>query len=154
MAIFIENKSTCKACGKVIRSISECYSFPAFVFNPQCRLYRFHDANFHIACLQKDAQAMEAVKMANAFEEAVQPSSRTCFIDGSDIEDPNDHFFVEYLTDDPDNFLFPLTYKHFKISNLRNWDQLPRFRAALEKMNETISIDSRYIYAILDRLRQ
>jgi hypothetical protein len=153
MALYFENKSTCKACGKVIRSINECYTFPAFVFNPQCRLYRFHDANFHIACLQKDAQAMEAVKMANAFEEAVQPSSRTCFIDGSEIEDPNDHFFVEYLTDDTENFLYPLTYKHFKISNLKKWDKRAQLVSSLEEINKAITIDSRYIYSILEKLR-
>lgn len=74
MAIYIEGKSECLICGKVIEVTDDVSAFPAFLKNTH-RLGLFSDGVFHRACFEASPDREEVKRLSSRFRQiwAIRP---------------------------------------------------------------------------------
>lgn len=150
MAIIFETHTQCCYCSDSIKA-KDIVVFPAFITSTTSKFYRLNDSVWHKVCLEKDSDYLSIITLFNEYKFSITPRNRKCFLDGTLITDPNDHLFIDYITDNKENFIHELRFKNFKLSNLKSWNDLDRFTTSLiELKKENGAIQ--YIDFVLKRI--
>lgn len=129
MALILRGKSVCPLCDQLIQPDDEIVGFPPFAGEPGDPLHIFNDAGFHQACFDRHPLAGQVLERLQAIPEwpAGGPSCAVC---DRQIADPDEHFGLYHLSDDPTSPLILYNDLHMHRSCLRNFDGLAVVLAA------------------------
>lgn len=121
MTIIIPGKTTCKYCGEPIEKEDHCVIIPNVFGNTLDPFYQYQGV-YHAECLEKDAMAIKALEKANQIISGCG-DDRVCALTGQKITHHDDYGSTMYLTDDPEDPLFPYSCICFSISAFRSWEK-------------------------------
>lgn len=154
MAVIVRGTTQCRLCRQVIAEGDDVMAFSAFVPNTKDPLWRFSDAAMHRRCFEADPDARRASTRWEQTLEQTGPGHRECAVCGSEVLEPEDHFTLGHLTDDPSSPLFVYNYTHLHRSHLPGWADLKEVLALVEELSESETWGGGALRPVVEELRQ
>jgi hypothetical protein len=154
MAVIIRGKTRCRLCDEQIGEGDEVVAFSVLVANTNDPLWRFNDAAMHRKCFDHHPDSALATRRWEEARERMGPGHRPCAACGSEVLDPDDHFSLGHLTDDPSSPLFPYNYTHLHRSHIVEWPDLVKVMVLLEDLSESGAWGGGSLRWAIDELRQ
>ncbi|WPQ60531.1 hypothetical protein SIO70_19465 [Chitinophaga sancti] len=127
MAIFLEGKSKCPICGKVIIA-AEAYLFPPFVSNRKEPLDFFNDKVFHKSCLLTHPLAEKAIQFTKV------PMPFVCKLTEEPIWPGEEIFGFGLVTSDENSPAYALNFAYIKKEAFYKWEQRDAVLAELKRL--------------------
>ena len=127
MALFISGME-CSLCCQPITNENELIAFGPFVANRRDPLYVFSDAVFHRACFERHSLSEKAIQRHKDVVQHGGYERLRCVVCNEIITDPDEYFYVGFLTDDPTNPLFEFNYIQFHVSHFLSWNRAADFQ--------------------------
>jgi hypothetical protein len=152
MAVFVQGKTACPLCTKVIQPDEDSITFPPLFLNSHHRVFEVNDAVVHRACLLVRPYGESALaKLATYEERAGQP--RTCRVCGRDISDPDDYFTTGPLADDASEGVSRLDWFDAHESCLHVWPGTPALIQDLIKFARSDDWEGDVLTSLATRLQ-
>jgi hypothetical protein len=144
----------CRLCGKPMLRGQDLVMFPPFVANEADPLLKFSDGAFHRECFLSDPLSGRAESRLAEIKERSNRADWVCPVCGKLINDPDDFFSLDHLTDDRLNPLHPLNYVKLHKSCLPRWLELKSTRILAEKQLESGAWAGGAMEKLVDDLRK
>jgi len=149
MALIFNGITECKLCNCKITDKDSIVAFPAFIVNECDPLFMFNDSVFHESCLLKHRSSDEILQRLRKYSHATGPGKRKCLVCKSEIKNPDDYLFIDYLTSDERKFLYKYNYTHLHKSHIDKWVDREEVIEELVRLNDSENWSGKYILRLL-----
>lgn len=119
MAIFLENRTICSLCSKIIYSTEEVIAFPPFIENKADELDFINDNVFHKKCIELHPKNILIQERYKIYLKSIGHFNKCAACNGQ-INSLEDYFPLGFFTYNPNDLLFNLNYMVCHISCLKN----------------------------------
>jgi hypothetical protein len=126
------------------------FTFPPFVQNTKSVFFEFSDNTFEISFIRNHKCFHCLDGLLNEYFAGMK--NKKCYLDNTDIYSQEEDLFFIFLTDDKDSILYDLKFKHFKVSNFKEWNKKKAILSELQELVKKGEIDNKYLKWLNQRL--